>query len=294
MNDLIIFIIIFGTIASFIYIVFDYQIDDFKFIYQNKLIRYLYKHSYFGIKKKLLEVSEDYTLKKYILHSSLIIILLGSIVYFSTNNIVYALIIVTLVVFLIPYYRYLYLYDCYNAHLEENIIIYVTSAILFIREKKNSLRILKDCIEIVNNPLKEDLKICVSKIEKDALYINAVDELEDKYPHQAIKKLHLLLKTYRKEGNNNDGLVDYLYHNIEDLELAINEYKAKKKANRKIFYYMVIINCSSILFFKNMFSSSVVDLNSNEFNSTVFLFYIANILTVIAYERKMAKEKVLK
>ncbi len=289
--------LIFGLILSNVLILFllndNNIIKDIKALRTTKIIEFVNEYTYYGLIKKMELYNYNYPLNKYLKDSVLLAIIICTLVYLSTNAVIYTLIVVLIAVLLLPYYHYLNAKRIYYQYLEESIICYVTSAIIFVRERKNSLRIIKDCSELVNDPLKSSLNECIETIEKTANYEQALDTLESKYQHQAIKKLHLLLKNYKKEGSYNENLFEYLYYNIEDLELSVNEYKAKKAANRQVFYYMVIINLSSVILIKKMFNSRMMDLNSPEFNFMVFVFFIANIITVLFYERYLSKVEVI-
>ena len=291
MFNIILFIIIYILIFIILNILLNMNINNYYMFLNNKYTDYLYDHSYIGMKKKLLEVDCEYSLRSYIFNS----IVLGTItivlVYLSTNTIVYAIILGLLLIFILPYYKYINAYRLYKQHIEENILIYVSTCILFIQERKNSLKILKDCKDLLQDPVRNVVDNATTYIEDTANYELGIDKIEYTYNSPSITKVHTLLKSYKKDGGYNKNLYEYIYQNIEDLELSINEYRIKKQANRNVFYIMVGINLLSVLLFKKMFNNQSLDLNSPSFNLSVFIFYIFNILTVFYYERKCNKEK---
>ena len=291
MFNFILFIIIFILIFIIINLLLNISINDYKFIINNKYIDYLYDHSYYGMKKKLETVNCEYSLRSYLIGC----IILGSItiflVYISTKTILYSILLAILLIFILPYYKYINASRIYKQHIEENILIYVSTCILFIQEKKNSLKILKDCKDLLAEPVKNVVYSATTHIEDTANFEEGVDLIESTYNSGSITKVHTLLKSYKKEGGYNKNLYEYIYQNIEDLELSLNEYRIKKQANRNVFYIMVGINLLSVLLFKKMFNNQSLDLNSSSFNFSVFIFYIFNILTVFYYERKCNKEK---
>ena len=291
MSNLFIFIMIFLCVFSILNILFNINIKSYDFLLHNKYFDYIYDHSYYGLKNKLNSVGCEYSLRSYFIGC----LGLGSIaivlVYLSTNTILYALIITLLLIFILPYYKYINASRLYKQHIEENILLYVSTCTLFIQERKNSLKILKDCRDLLSNPVKEIVQDATNYIEQTANFEQGIDIIENKYDSPSITKVHTLLKSYKKEGGYNKALYEYIYQNIEDLELAINEYRLQKRTNRNVFYIMVGINLLSVLLFKKMFNNQSLDLNSQSFNFSVFVFYIFNILTVFYYERKCNKEK---
>ena len=291
MFNIILFIIIYIFIFIILNILLNMNINNYYMFLNNKYTDYLYDHSYIGMKKKLLEVNCEYSLRSYIFNSIVLATITIVLVYLSTNTIVYAIILGLLLIFILPYYKYINAYRLYKQHIEENILIYVSTCILFIQERKNSLKILKDCKDLLQDPVRNVVDNATTYIEDTANYELGIDKIEYTYNSPSITKVHTLLKSYKKDGGYNKNLYEYIYQNIEDLELSINEYRIKKQANRNVFYIMVGINLLSVLLFKKMFNNQSLDLNSPSFNLSVFIFYIFNILTVFYYERKCNKEK---
>ena len=88
----------------------------------------------------------------------------GLLCYATTEHWFYSAVIASLAVFFLPSFFYMNLKRLAQEKEEKEMLTYVSTAILYIREDKNSLRILKDCAALVEAPLKKDLELCVGQI----------------------------------------------------------------------------------------------------------------------------------
>lgn len=276
---------LFITLFHFISTLFHVEQKDVICFLQSFPFRYIKQYSYSGMLYKIRAMGKDYSIRQYVIQAAILGSLCGLLCYATIQHLVYSLLIASLAIFFLPFLIYLDLKRKVEEMIEKEMLTYVSTAILYLREKKNSLRLLKDCAEIVQNPLQQDLKICIEKIEETSNYSLCLDELERKYPYCQVRNLHLLLKGKKLEGGHNEQLIDYLFSNTEESELLINDYRQKKEANRSVFYFMLILNLLAVLVMKKMFhSSTYVDLSTTGFQLSVFLFYLMNATTVLYYE----------
>ena len=259
--------------------------EELRKCYDSVPVRKIRDLSYFGLIRYIEILGGHYPFRRYLMQSVTLGTLCGLLCYTTTENWIYACSIAALTVFFLPSFFYMNLKRLAQQKLEKEIFTYVSTAILYVREDKNSLRILKDCAALAEGPLKNDLEQCVQKIERDTDFSTALDELEKKYPYAQLRNLHLLLKGKKNEGGRNEQLIDYLFDNTEESELLINDYRQKKEAGRKVFYFMLVLNLIAVLVMKKMFhSSSAVDLNTAGFQFCVFCFYLLNAITLFWYE----------
>ena len=268
--DNILYITVHILVLLILFLMFNININDFMFLKKTKLYKFVIDKSYIGANLKLRSLDTSYPRERYLKHSLITFVVVTLTVFITTNSIIYSSIIAMLIIFLLPYYYYINTKRIYNEKINENILIYVSSVILFIQEKKNSLKILIDCKDLVIDPIKTSLANSINYIEETSNYNKALDLLEKEYLCDNIIKIHSLLKNYRSDGNCNDELYKYIYKNIEDYEINLNNYKANKNANRKIFYFIALINIISVLLFKSMFNTTI------NFDNDIFNFYISH------------------
>ena len=281
----IMFILILACCMIWTCLILKVEVSDLKQILKSAPVLKIREISYFGLIRYIEMLGGHYPFRRYLMQSVTVGSLCGLLCYTTTGNWFYASIIAGLTVFFIPSFFYMNLKRLAQQKLEKEIFTYVSTAILYVREDKNSLRILKDCAELAEGVLHDDLMLCVEKIEADADFSTALDELERKYPYAQLRNLHLLLKGKKNEGGRNEQLIDYLFDNTEESELLINDYRQKKEAGRKVFYFMLILNLIAVLIMKKMFhSSSAVDLNTAGFQFCVLCFYLMNAVTLFWYE----------
>lgn len=243
------------------------------------LVHYVKEYSYWGIKEKMNQYHLQYHFNQYLIHGLQFTCFLGLISYLSLDDFWKMSFLWVIVILCIPYYQWMRVKENYRNQLLQEVFIYVSSGILFIQEKKNSLRILKDCHEIIKYPLQEVIGKSIKEIEKTARFDEALTLIEKDFPQQIILKFHVLLRSIKNEGGYNSHLYQYLYQNVEDLEMNINQYQIKKQNQRKVFYMMVVMNFLVALSLKKLFN-----MDDPNFDWTLILFYGLNFITILYYE----------
>ena len=266
-------------------VVFKLDRSDGQRFLETRAMRKLKEISYFGLIRRIEILGGHYPAGQYASQAAILGTLCGLLCYATTEHWFYSAVIASLAVFFLPSFFYMNLIRLAQEKEEKEMLTYVSTAILYIREDKNSLRILKDCAALVEAPLKKDLELCVGQIEANSDFAQALDDLEKKYEYSQVRNLHLLLKGKKIEGGRNEQLVDYLFDNTEKSELLINDYRQKKAAGRSVFYFMMILNLLAALVMKKMFHSSMyVNLTTETFRFCIFLFYLLNAATLFLYE----------
>lgn len=265
--------------------VFKLNRKDWQRFLDTRVMRKLKEISYVGLIRRIEILGGHYPIGQYLSQAAVLGTLCGLLCYATTDHFIYSVIIASLTIFFLPSFFYMNLKRLAQEKEEKEMLTYVSTAIFYIREDKNSLRILKDCSALVEAPLKRDLEICVNQIEDNSDFAEALDNLEKKYEYSQVRNLHLLLKGKKIEGGRNEQLVDYLFDNTEESELLINDYRQKKAAGRSVFYFMLVLNLLAALVMKKMFHSSVyVNLATEAFRFCIFLFYLLNAATLFLYE----------
>ena len=267
-----------------------FEQEDFRRLLRYKPVRRLLDISYFGLVGKIRILGQDYSWRRYLNQAAVMGTLTGLLCYATVEHLVYTLIIAALLIFFLPLLFYLNLKRLAQEKTEKEVLTYVSTAIMYIREDKNSLRILRDCALVAELPLRADLERCVQRIEDSSDFSGALDELEQHYPYAQLRNLHLLLKGKKLSGGRNEQLIDYLFTNTEESELLINDYRQKKAASRSVFYFMLVLNLLAALILKKMFhSSAYVNLSTAGFRFCLFLFYLFNLATVLGYELRCSR-----
>jgi hypothetical protein len=250
--------------------------------------------SYLGINNKIKTLGYQYSSFDYIMQALVIAVVIGGMSYATIGDIAYTFIIVAICVFMLPYFQYQELKSKFECKIEENIFIYVQTALIYLREEKTVFEILTDCANTVDNPLSDDLNRCISHIGMTGDFNEGLDMFETMYPHSTIKNLHILLKGRKNQGADNPILYNYLFNNVEDYELITNDYQSKKRVNRIVFYIMLILDIGSILLMTKTFSGGdMINLETSSFKFVLFIFYILNVITVLGYESWCSKNQKL-
>jgi hypothetical protein len=186
---------------------------------------------------------------------------------------------------IIPYIYFLNIKTDYFIFIEENIFIYSTNIIIYLKENKVVSEVLLLTSDNVENPIKDDIYNLVLYINDTNNFNEALDRIEKKYQYSILKNVHILLKNARDRGFNNENLYDYTFNSIEEYQILINNYRIKKQTNKKLFYFMTVLDIAGVLFLIKMFAeSSFINSGDSGINFSIFIFYLLNIITVIYYE----------
>ena len=257
---------------------------DYNNLCKYKIINKIIDLSFISMKIKFKIIGIEYSNRKYLINCTILSLVLGTTFYFTINNLLYTLILLIICLFLFPYIQYLNFKSRFDAFIESNIFSYTQSSIIFLKEEKTVYNILNECVNNVSNPLKKDLCDAIKYIDKTSDFDKALDNIETKYRHTCIKNLHILLKGKLKYGTINNNLYDFLYHDIEDYELMISNFKLNKAANQKAFYFMMFLDLFAVYIIKAMFNDTQMLQSDNSTQVTIFVFYLLNIFTVYFYE----------
>lgn len=250
---------------------------------KKQFIESLNSYTYSGINKKLNEFNMNYSLSNYIKHSSLLFIALGLLCYSTTKSLRITLLITLLYLVAIPFVVYQKKRQLFKINLITSIFIYTQSILMYLREDKTVVDILRECEESNNNFLRRDLKEVNQYILKTTDVLTGLESLENKYTYSIVINTHIILKHKLIDGIVNQNLIDYLYTNIENYEIAFNEYINKRRSNNYLFYLILGLNAFGVYSLTNF-----ITLQSNNQNSVMqavlTLYYILNLITIIIYE----------
>ncbi len=242
--------------------------------------------SYFGMILKIKELGYDYSLFQYAFESSILSCVLGILAYMTTKSIALSLVLVLISTFLLPYYHFLATESLYKYKIEQDLFLYVTSSLVYLREDTlTSLEIMMNCLSSLSSIVQTDLQKTLNFISSTSQFEEGLDMFEKKYCHSIVKNLHIILKAKYNEGALNLSLYEYLYDNVESYELLNSEFIKKSKANRSLFYFMILLEFLAIYLVVNVFGNSqFINLESTFFKMVIFIYYLLNIITVLFYE----------
>lgn len=248
---------------------------------------------YNNLKKRFKELNESYTIHQY---ATLCLIISMGLLFFCSvclTNYFYTFILIIITIAILPVVLWLRKKQKYDQLLYQELLLYVTSGILFIQERKSSLKILKECAELVKGPLHLVLNEAISTIENTTDFEKGLTIIEKRFDEPCIKKLHVLLRSINEEGSYHQDLYQYLYQSTETLEMNLNEYQLSKENNHHIFYGMWLLNFMAIMCLINLFQIEVNQINSESFNILGSLFYLINLASLLYYELWCSKKVVL-
>lgn len=249
--------------------------------------------SYLGIHKEINALGYLYTVGQYIKQSLIGGLGVGFLVYSSIHQLGYTIIIVLILLFLIPYLNYLRYKEKNNQIIEENVFIFVQTALIYLREEKTAMQILKDCSLSVEGTLCHDIDEAITVTLIEGELSKGLEIIEQRHPYSVIKNLNILLRGKNKEGSCNKQIVEYLFENIETYERVIISYKLKKKANQFVFYTITLLNCIAIILLTNLFLGKEAVIQNTALHQVLFVYYMLNIGTIIYYESWCSSQKSL-
>ncbi|MCH1942437.1 hypothetical protein [Holdemania massiliensis] len=246
-----------------------------------KIVAKLRRYSYWGLDYS--KYGTTYSLQKYSQQALIVGFLSFALCYSSLDSMVYSLIITVCILFMLPYFIFLNSVRVYNDHLQEQIISYIQYAILFLKENRQVVSLLKDCAEIAEEPLAGDLKLLLKDIYENADLRLALKHFEKKYPQEEIKKLDNLLISKSLDGVYNLKQYDLTYSAIEMYQVTLSNYQIGREAKRKGFYMIVVLSIFVSYMVHAMFT---VDMGANvtKVKFYYFLFYIFHVVLVLFYE----------
>lgn len=246
-----------------------------------KIVAKIKKYSFWGLDYGKYGVT--YSCQKYSQQALLVGFICFALCYSSLDSIVYSLIITGCILFILPYFVFLNSIRAYNDHLQEQVISYAQYAILFLKENRQVVSLLKDCAEIVEEPLAGDLKLLLKDIYENADLRLALKHFEKKYLQEEIKKLDNLLISKSIDGVYNLKQYDLTYSAIEMYQVTLSNYQIGREAKRKGFYMIVVLSIFVSYMVHAMFT---VDMGANvtKVKFYYFLFYIFHVVLVLFYE----------
>lgn len=246
-----------------------------------KIITKIRKYSYWGLDYG--KYGTTYSLQKYSQQALIIGFICFALCYSSLDSMVYSLVITGCILFMLPYFIFLNSVRAYNDHLQEQIISYTQYTILFLKENRQVVSLLKDCAEIVEEPLAGDLKLLLKEIYETADLRVSLHKFEEKYPQEEIKKVDNLLISKSIDGIYNLRQYDLTYNAVEMYQVTLSNYRISREAKRKGFYMIVIL---SLLVSYMVHALFTVDMGANvdKVRFYYFLFYIFHVVLVLIYE----------
>ena len=185
----------------------------------------------------------------------------------------------------IPFIYFINIKTKYLIYIEENIFIYATNVLIYLKENKVVSEVLLLTSENIDNPIKEDIYNLVLYVNDTNNFNESLEKIENKYKYSILKNVHILLRNAKDRGFNNEKLYDYTFNSIEEYQISLNNYRLKKLTNRKLFYFMIILDMAGVLLIIKTFTkSSFIKSGDSRINLSIFIFYILNIITIVYYE----------
>ena len=260
----------------------EYNKNDLNNLKDSKVIRFLYQHSYHGLIIPIKKLGYSYTGLKYVCQSVVFAGLVGLLFYATCNDVKFTIIITLLVVAIIPYIYYLNLKLRYLNLIETEVFNYATNIIIYLKEKQTVTDVLINTANNVEEPLSSDLHQLLKYINDTNNFNKGLDLIETKYNYSFLKNVHILLKNAFNRGYNNFELYNYTFNSIEAYQLTLNKYRLKKAANRKLFYFMIILDLIGVNGLIHIFAREL--LTNTYIADIIFIYYCLNLITVIYYE----------
>lgn len=257
---------------------------------ESQIVSKFIDYSYFEIARKCHLLGYKYDLKTYLKQILVLFVILGALCQLTINNVLITVFICIAYALCIPFIYYQKINLVSQEHLNEELLNYIQTALMLLRENKTVFEVICLSEECAGQPIKDDLNKIIDFIKFSGDITKGLNLFEEKYNNSFIKNLNIIMINKNNEGAISDNLIDYFYINVENYEVLLNSFKAKRKANHILFYVIECLNAIGILSLTNFISIQNTN-NSPMLVSTLTLYYILNLVTIIIYEQWCSKIK---
>lgn len=163
--------------------------------------------SFKTVRKKSIELGEEYTTKQYITQ----IVLFGGfgagVGYLYFYSIFWAIFYGAAAVLFIPYLAYLRCKRVYSEFVFEQIQVYTTNVIMEFNTTQSFVKALEGVRDsgVLENPVLDDVKKMIKMSYDNGTIDESINYFNEKYPYYMVKNMHQLFLQITKEGSRDSG-----------------------------------------------------------------------------------------
>lgn len=254
------------------------------FTLESKLMKRVMNYSYKSIAKQCKSIGYEYSFGMYAKEMVIVSIVLGVACQLTLQNILITFVIVLSYLCVVPLLHLHSVTTHAKQCINQAIFSFLQTALMLLRENRTIYDILHICEECSDHPLKNDLVAINQYIDMTGNIAKGLEVLEIKYPCAFMKNLVIVLRSKSEEGTVSAQLIDYFYLNTEQVEMLVNEFIAKRKANRTLFYMIIALNAVGVTLLKNFVTIQNAQ-TTGMMTSVIMVYYLANLVTILCYEQ---------
>ena len=221
---------------EFIVLIFLLAIMIYIFAYRNKKDKKIYKffadttnkaydryapYSFKEIRKKVLQLGQEYTKKQYALQITIFFVGTFVITYLYFYNVLLSIFYACVAVITIPYLTYLRCKRVYSEFIFEQIQVYTTNTIMEFATTQSFVKSLEGVYEsgVLEDPIKSDVKYMIDLAYQNSTIQESIDYMNKKYDFYIVKNMHQLFYQITTEGSKNSA--DALENMSQDIDMLV-------------------------------------------------------------------------
>lgn len=219
--------VIFLLVAGITIFIVAYRINNNGNVYKyiSKGVGGLYDkyapYSFKEIRKKVIDLGQEYTKKQYTLQ----IVIFGAggaiISYLYFYNILISLVYGILAICVIPYLTYLRCKRVYSEFIFEQIQVYTTNTIMEFATTQSFVKALEGVYEsgVLEDPVLSDVKMMIDLAYENGTIDASLEYMNGKYDFFIVRNMHQLFLQITNEGSKNSG--DALENMSSDIDMLV-------------------------------------------------------------------------
>lgn len=192
------------------------------------------------IRKKTIELKQEYTVKQYIIQIFLFAGGAGVIGYLYFYSLVIVIIYALIAVAFIPYLAYLRCKKAYSDFIFEQVQVYTTNVIMEFNTTQSFVKSLEGVRDsgVLEDPVLSDVNVMISMGYANGTIDEALEYMNSKYDYYIVKNMHQLFLQITKEGSKDSG--EALENMLLDIDMLV-ESVYRDRLDRNNFYKKFIM-----------------------------------------------------
>lgn len=216
--------------------------QTYKFIsfHGHRLYSKVAPYTYKEMRKKIIELNQDYTLQQYIGQVILFAVAGGGITYLYFYNLVVSIIYAIAAVTAVPYVNYLRCKRLYSEFVFEQIQVYTTNVIMEFNTTQSFVKALEGVYEsgVLEDPVKSDVKAMIDMAYENGTINESLEYMNTKYDYYMVRNMHQLFLQITNEGAKDAS------ESLENMSLDIDmlvESVYRDRIERAAFYKKFLV-----------------------------------------------------
>lgn len=197
-------------------------------------------YSFKEVRKKCIELKQEYTVRQYIVQVVLFAFGAGVIAYLYFYSLLIVIIYAVIAVAFVPYLAYLRCKKAYSDFIFEQIQIYTTNVIMEFNTTQSFVKSLEGVRDsgVLEDPILSDVNVMISMAYANGTIDEALEYMTQKYDYYIVKNMHQLFLQITKEGSRDSG--EALENMLLDIDMLV-ESVYRDRMDRSNFYKKFIM-----------------------------------------------------